>query len=208
MRWRLKLNVSSCSLHSIYQNQILARLETSGPQELILIGILFNWAKDGLNCTVGKHIDFDTIFQFIYSFYNPTSPSFKPHLTQFSLPFPLPLHLWERRGTHKYHPTLAQQVSVGLDLSWPTEARQGTRSQQAKDSGTTLIPAVGGPAWRPNWLHFCYICAGPLGLTLVDGSVSGIPARVQVSRLCWPSCGIPTLLGIFNPSSSSPTSHP
>lgn len=69
-----------------------------------------------------KHTFFPLINLFIYYIFPQQLPS--PPLT-WPLSPPLSLHPWEGRIPFGHQPTLALQVTVGLGISFPPEARQG-----------------------------------------------------------------------------------
>lgn len=120
-----------------------------------------------------------------------------------------PLFCCERvKDLPGYHHILVHQISAGLGTSPPSEARQGNqvkgmRSTSRKQIQKHLILHLLWDSHEDQAVHLLHMCRGLEArcsqcslfgwwLSLWDSSV------VQVSWLCWFSCGVSVLFGSLN----------
>ena len=116
-------------------------------------------------------------------------------------PFPGPI----RVGFPLVSPTLAHQVSAGLDTSFPTEAKQGSSLGEGIPQIANSFRDIGWLTWKLSYTSATYVpwaLDQPLYASVGDSSVWEL-SGVQVSWLCWSSCRVPITLRVFNPSSNS-----
>lgn len=137
----------------------------------------------------------------------PCPPSILSHRFSLISPFPFPLREGKTSlGITTCSLPLTHQFTEVLGTYSPTKGRQGSSVRwtgnrfkgQAIDSGRAPISCCWGQVF------ICYVCAwGPKSNPWL--SFGWDLPRIQLSWVCWSSCGSHVLFGSLNPSPNSST---